>query len=58
MSTQPHNEAEDWYCGAFQPAPLRGMKPYRCTGPYGHTGDHKAAVDGEILAQWPRRGEA
>ncbi len=43
-----------WYCGAFQPTPPDGMKPYRCTEPSGHTGDHRAVVDGSTVATWHR----
>lgn len=47
---------DTWACGAFQPvSPRRSLKPYRCTEPYGHTSDHRAVIDGEVVAQWPRK---
>ncbi|WP_165521819.1 hypothetical protein [Micromonospora zingiberis] len=48
------NDDSEWLCGAFQAHPPREMKPYRCTQPYGHAGPHRADLDGEMLAEWPR----
>lgn len=42
-----------WFCGAFQPTAL-DLMPYQCTEPSGHCGDHRAAIDARVVAQWPR----
>jgi hypothetical protein len=49
---------EGWLCGAWQPA-TKLMEAFRCTEPAGHDGPlHRATVDGQVLAEWPRdRGE-
>lgn len=44
-------DGETWLCGTFQPA-APPLKPYRCTDPAGHIGDHVAEIDGEIFAFW------
>lgn len=44
-----------WLCGAFQLSPPPGLMPYRCTEPQGHVGDHRAVIDGQVVARWPAR---
>ncbi|MGW5556872.1 hypothetical protein ACWER9_06570 [Micromonospora sp. NPDC003944] len=43
-----------WPCGAFQRDLPPGTKPYRCTEPYDHPGDHLVEIDGRVVAQWRR----
>ena len=49
---------ETWMCGAFQPPCSCTPEPYRCTEPADHTGPHRARIDGETVAAWPRQTTA
>lgn len=44
-----------WMCGAFQPPARHQRAQYRCIEPDGHEGAHRAKVDGETVAVWPRQ---
>lgn len=45
---------ETWHCGAFQPSAVPDRIGYRCTMDSGHTGDHRALIDGRLVAIWPQ----
>lgn len=44
-----------WLCGAWQTGVKAPLKPYRCSLQAKHLEDnHKAIIDGEVLAEWQR----
>ncbi|MDG4796187.1 hypothetical protein [Micromonospora sp. WMMD1082] len=45
----------EWACGAVQHDAPPELRPYRCSEPSGHDGDHRAVIDELTVDTWPRR---